>query len=123
MLAPGNCIRLCPDCPIRAFEGTSEYDPVTGDLVSRQPHYINARLEFVRDPFETPDIPTQEFGVAFVDTEGNKTSAFMPGVQLEDIAACDKPVVTSRSGFLYRKKHYDCGAQALKLAGLRKNLK
>jgi hypothetical protein len=122
MKTPEGCVRLCAYCPNREFEGTSKYDPVTGDLVEREPHYMNARLEFVTSPDETPDIPTQEFGTAFIDTEGNRTSAFMPGVQLEDIAACDKPEVSGRYGFLWLKKRYDCGAQAVKLAAFREKM-
>ena len=117
------CVRLCADCPNREMEGTSDWDPVTGDLVAREPRYMNARYEFVRDAAETPDVPTQEFGVNFVDTEGNKTYGFMAGVQLEDIAACEAPVVAGRGGFLKRKKYYDCGAQAEKLAVFREQVK
>ncbi len=120
MLNSENCILLCSNCPNRDYEGTTIHDPITGSLVSRQPKYMNARLEFVKDPTETPDIPTQEFAVTFVDTEGNRTSPFLPGVELSDIASCDKPVVSKRSGFMHRKKHYDCGAQALRLLELRK---
>lgn len=122
MLTTENCVKLCSDCPNRAQEGTSEQDPVTGDLVGRTPRYMNARLELVQSPDETPDIPTQEFGVYFIDSAGNRTSPFLPGVQLEDIAACDRPVVSSRIGFL-RKKQYDCGAQALKLVAIRERVK
>ena len=123
MLTPENCVRLCADCPNRAWEGTSEDEPVTGDLVGRQPRYMNARFEFVRSPDDTPDVPTQELGTVFVDAEDNRTMAFLPGVQLEDIAACEKPVVVGRSGFLYTKRQYDCGAQALRLMALRDRIR
>lgn len=82
---------------------------------------MNARLEFVGDPSETPDIPSQEFGVRFADTDGNLTQAFLPGVQLSDISSCEGPVALPRSG-LFRKRAYDCGAQALKLYELRQRL-
>lgn len=61
---------------------------------------MNARFEFVNDPSQTPDVPTEELGTAFVDTGGNTTAAFLPGVQLEDIAACDKPVLSPAQQFL-----------------------
>jgi len=122
MLTPENRIRLCEDCPNREDEGTSEYDPITGDLVDRRPRYMNARAEFIQSPAETPEVPSQEFATIFVDTEGNQTSAFLPGVKLEDIGSCEKPIVSGRGGFMYRKKYYDCGAQALKLCILRKKL-
>lgn len=119
MITPENNIRLCDDCPNRAFEGLSSFDPVTGDLVGKDARYLNARLEFIGDPNETPDVPAQEYATRFIDTEGNKTAAFLPGVQLEEIATCEGPVVTGRSGFLSRKKHYDCGAQAVRAQVLR----
>lgn len=123
MLTPENCTRLCDDCPERYHEGSSHWDPVTGDLVVRRPNYINANFEFVSDPSETPDVDTQEFGVRFVDTEGNATSPLWNGTQLEDIAKCEGPVVTQRYGFLRRKKHYDCGAHAVRLSEFRERMK
>ena len=123
MLSVNGCPRLCSNCPNREVEGFYDHDSATGDLVARQSQYMNARFEFVKDEGETPDIPTQEFATTFVDAQGNKTMAFLPGVQLEDIAACEQPVVGSRSGVLWRKKHYDCGAQAVKLHQMRKRLK
>ncbi|MBP7806917.1 hypothetical protein KA047_00280 [Candidatus Saccharibacteria bacterium] len=122
MLTPENCIRLCADCPNREDEGIVGGEPITGDLVVRGARYINARLEFLRDPSESPDVPVQEFGAYFIDSEGNETAPFLPGVQLEDVAACDKPVIAKRNGFLGRKKYYDCGAQAEKMQALRKRV-
>ena len=123
MLTPEGCIRLCSNCPNRELEGTSEYSPATGDLVEDRSRYLNQHLEFVQDPTETPDVPTQVYATQFVDTEGNRTAAFMPGTQLADIAVCEGPVVSGRSIFFLRGRHYDCGAQALQLYEYRQRRK
>jgi hypothetical protein len=123
MKTPDGLIRLCDNCPERGMEGTSSLSPVTGDLVDKESRYINARFEFVSDPSETPDVPVQNYGSTFIDTNGNQTGAFFAGVELDDIADCEGPVVAGRSGFLKRNRHYDCGAQALKLAEFRSRLK
>lgn len=120
MLTPENCVQLCDTCPNR---DTSEKAAPLGDLVSREVRYINTRLEFINDPLETPGVPVQEFRVQFVDTAGQKTESFFPGVQLQDIADCEKPVVAFRSGFMGRKKQYDCGAEAEKLQAFRKRIR
>lgn len=99
MITSESCIRLCPDCPNRQLEGTSQYDPITGDLIDRKARYMNARLEFISGPEETPTVPAQEFAVRFIDTEGSQTAAFLPGTQLEDIASCKGRVVASSYGF------------------------
>ena len=121
MKTPEGCIRLCDNCPQREFE-TPAGEPTTGDLITHEPHYLNARLEFVRDASETPDVPTQEYAVRFVDTDGNKTGPFLGGVQLEDIAGCDRPVVIGYEGRIRRKAVYDCGAEAVRMAAFRARL-
>jgi len=114
-----NCIRLCETCPNRELEGFSDFDTPTGDLVGVDARYINRNLEFVSDPLETPGVDVQQFAATFVDTEGNKTAAFLPGTTLEDIAECNEPVLRGKEGFFQRKKYYDCGAQAIQLTALR----
>jgi hypothetical protein len=40
------------------------------------------------------------------------TGPFMPGTELDDIAACDGPTVIGRTGIFGFKKEYGCGADA-----------
>lgn len=124
MITSENCIRLCASCPNRQAEGGAINEPQPGDLIARQPRYVNARFEFVGGAEEVANThePVREFATVFVDSEGNKTQAFLPGVQLGDIAACSEPVPSGRKRFLRKNKQYDCGAEAQKLRMIRERL-
>ncbi len=100
----------CSTCPRRDNERAGDLAPVTGALLRKAERYINAKLEFIGSPEDTPGVASQPWAVNFYDANDKMIGPFMAGTTLEDVAQCNGPVEKVRGPFWRRERWQECGA-------------